>query len=88
MAKIETYELVTLHKNLTALKKKNMGASGIRIDMRYLGENGNNIGSMEFLGEYLPELIPVLLASIEETLGTRRTMANSELAGIRTILPE
>ncbi len=86
MAKIETYELTALHAALKKLATKNMAASGITIDLQHLDDAA--IGRLDFHGELLPKLIPVLLESIEQTLQMRRDMACSDLNAITKILGE
>lgn len=81
---IPTYELTMLHDSLMKLAKKNMAASGIRIELSNLDDS--SIGTMDFHGELLPKLIPVLLASIEQTLTMRLETAKSDVNAISRCL--
>lgn len=86
--KIETYELATLYERLLILQKKNMDASGVRIKINYFGDPIQEIGCLDFQGEHLAALIPILLDSIKETLGFRRVMLKADLAIITRIIGE
>lgn len=85
---IPTHELVSLHAKLTALSKRNMTASGIAIHLGHLGVNGTAIGEFHFRGERIPDLIPILLKSIEETLSIRLEHAKSDMFSIEKLLAE
>lgn len=84
MKKIETYELTHLYKQLVDISKKDMTASGIHIEMKKL--DGCAIGEMDFIGEMLPELIPILLKSLNETLILRASQARDDLMKIDSAL--
>ena len=84
MAEIKTWELVGLHTALKKLATKNMAASGITVELSYL--DGVDMGKLDFHGELLPKLIPVLLESIEMTLKMRLDAATSDVRAIHRIL--
>lgn len=84
MNKIETYELTHLMKQLKDIAKKDYTGSGIRLEIAHL--DGTAIGEMEFIGELLPKLIPVLLDSLKVTLGMRLARANSDMLKIQAAL--
>jgi hypothetical protein len=84
MAKIETYELTHLYKQLKRLEKRNMAASGIRIQFFEL--DNTDMGEMEFAGEFLPALLPALFKALDYTLSMRRAAAKSDIARIELAL--
>jgi hypothetical protein len=81
---IPTYELTSLANQLKLLAKRDMTASGIHIEISRLDESP--LGQMSFVGELLPELIPVLLKSLEETLKLRLSVARDDIAKIQNVL--
>jgi hypothetical protein len=80
----ETYELTHAYKELKRLLGRDMTASGVHIRVEHIG--GAEVCEFQFLGERLPELIPVLLASLTETLEMRRDTARSDLIKIERAL--
>lgn len=80
MDSIPTYELTHVTKRLKELSKRDMTCSGIRIEMTEL--DGTPIGEMDFVGELMPKLIPVLIESLTETLALRRDLARSDIGKI------